>query len=383
MISNTIFINGKFLAQSLTGVQRYAIELLQAFDELLADGTETLPGIFVLLVPTLRIQQLPTLRRIQIREIPSCNLHLWEQVRLPWAARGNLLINLAGSAPLIKIGQISTFHDTAVFDAPTSFSPSFVRWYRLLFKVQGRLSSRILTVSQFSKERLVNNLDIDPNKINVVHCGADHMSYRCADNSILSKLDVASGRYFLAVGSANPNKNFGRLIQAFVGLEDPEVRLVVVGGSNTTVFADVSDAAREDPRIVRAGRLSDEEIKTLYNHARVYVFPSIYEGFGLPPIEAMFCDCPVLAARSASIPEICGSGAAFFNPYSVDEIRATMQRALDDDAWLDDLRRAGAARAETFTWHNAAINLQRTLSEMGLRVASDTQKDEPTNKFPL
>jgi len=359
-----LFINGKFLAQSLTGVQRYAIELLQAFDALLADGAWVAPSPVVLLVPSKRVQPLPALRHIQIREIPSGNLHLWEQIRLPWAARGATLINLAGSTPLIKFGQVCTFHDTAVFDVPTSFSANFVRWYRLLFKVQGRLSRRVLTVSEFSKGRLVHHLGIRADKIAVVHCGADHMRRQPADDAVLAKLGVESGRYFLAVGSANPNKNFARLIEAFAGLEDPQARLVVVGGSNATVFADSSNAAREDSRIVRAGRLTDDEIKALYSNARVYVFPSIYEGFGLPPVEAMFCDCPVLAARAASIPEICGSGAAFFDPYSVEDIRASMRRALHDDAWLEALRRAGSARAETFTWHNAALSLVRTLSEL-------------------
>ena len=361
-----IFINGKFLAQSLTGVQRYAIELLQAFDALLADGEWTAPGPVVLLVPSRRIQPLPVLRHIQVREIRSGNLHLWEQIHLPWAARGAMLINLAGSTPLIKFGQVCTFHDTAVFDVPTSFSRNFVRWYRLLFNAQGRLSRRVLTVSEFSKGRLVYHLGIDANKVDVVHCGTDHMRRQPADDAVLGKLGVESGRYFLAVGSANPNKNFPRLIEAFAGLDDPDARLVVVGGSNATVFADSSDAAREDPRIVRAGRLTDDEIKALYSHARAYVFPSIYEGFGLPPVEAMFCDCPVLAARAASIPEICGSGAAFFDPCSVDDIRSSMQRALHDDAWLEQLRQAGRIRSETFTWHNAALSLVRTLSEIGV-----------------
>lgn len=361
-----IFINGKFLAQSLTGVQRYAVEILQAFDALLADGAWTTAEAVVLLVPSRLVQPLPSFRCIQIREVPSGNLHLWEQVLLPWSARGGLLINLAGSTPLVKFGQICTFHDTAVFDVPTSFSANFVRWYRLLFNVQGRLSRRVLTVSEFSRERLVHHLGINADKVAVVHCGADHMRLRPADPTVLGKLGVESGRYFLAVGSANPNKNFARLIEAFAGLEDPHARLVVVGGSNATVFADSSDAARDDPRIVRAGRLTDDEIKALYSHARAYVFPSIYEGFGLPPVEAMFCGCAVLAARAASIPEICGSGAAFFDPYSVDGIRASMQRALHDDAWLEELRRAGSMRAETFTWHNAARSLVRTLSEVGV-----------------
>ena len=151
-----------------------------------------------------------------------------------------------------------------------------------------------------------------------------------------------------------------------MALDDPDMRLVVAGGSNDAVFARSADAAREDRRIVKAGRLTDGEIKALYSHARAYVFPSTYEGFGLPPIEAMTSDCPVLAARAASIPEICGPAAAYFDPLSVDAIRATLSRALEDDAWLEELRKSGRERAGMFTWHNAAISLMNELSKLGV-----------------
>lgn len=361
-----IYFNGKSFAQSLTGVQRYAIQLLQSMDAVLDSGEWLVNDRFTLLVPDAVMQPLPELKCIEIRKITSGNLHFWEQVRLPLASRGSTLINLAGSAPLLKTGQVCTFHDAAIFDAPSSLSPSFVRWYRLLFKVQSKLSCRLLTVSEFSKDRLGHHLATSPGKIGVVHCGADHMRMQASDPSILTRLGVKSGRFFFAIGSASPNKNFARLIDAFAGLHDPNTRLVVAGGSNAAVFAHSADAAREDRRIVRAGRLTDDEIKALYSHARAYVFPSIYEGFGLPPIEAMFCDCPVLAARAASIPEICGPAAAYFDPLSVDAIRDVLARALDDDPWLEELRHAGRQRAEMFTWHNAATSLMNELTKLGV-----------------
>lgn len=361
-----IYFNGKSFAQSLTGVQRYAIQILQALDAILDSGDWQANDRLTLLVPDVVIQPLPEFKHIEIQKIASGSLHFWEQVRLPLATRGSTLISLGGSAPLLKAGQVCTFHDAAVFDVPSSFSSSFVRWYRLLFTVQGRLGRRLLTVSEFSKGRLGHHLAISPSKIGVVHCGADHIRLQPADPSVLAKMGVESGRFFLAVGSANPNKNFARLIEAFAGLRDPAARLVVVGGSNAAVFTDSADAAREDGRIVRAGRLTDDEIKALYSHARAYVFPSTYEGFGLPPIEAMFCSCPVLAARAASIPEICGPAAAYFDPLSVDAIRDAMARALVDDEWLEELRLAGRHRAEMFTWHNSAISLMNELAKLGV-----------------
>jgi glycosyltransferase involved in cell wall biosynthesis len=360
-----IYFNGKSFAQSLTGVQRYAIQILQSFDAILDSGEWRSNDRFTLLVPDAAIQTLPGFKCIEIRTIATGNLHVWEQIRLPWASRGSTLINLAGSAPLLKTGQVCTFHDAAIFDVPSSLRPSFVRWYRLVFKVQSKLSCRLLTVSEFSKRRLERHLAIDKDKIGLVHCGADHMRQQLSDPSVLARLGVEPGRFFFAVGSANPNKNFARLIEAFVGLDDPDMRLVVAGGSNEAVFARSADVARKDRRIIRTGRLTDGEIKALYSHARAYVFPSTYEGFGLPPIEAMACDCPVLAASAASIPEICGPAAAYFDPLSVHAIRDALARALIDDAWLEELRGLGRQRAENFTWHNAAIELMHELAELG------------------
>ncbi len=362
---SSLFINGKYLAQPITGVQRYALQILEAVDGLLADGTWTARIPFVLLAPTHRVQALPEFRSIKIQELSSGHLHAWEQFRLPLAARGSPLLNLAGSAPLFKFGQICTFHDTAVFDYPGAYSKAFTRWYRLLFSVQGKLSQRLLTVSEFSKGRLAQHLDISPDKIGVVHSAADHMATQLPDDGVLSKLGVARGKYLLAVGSANPTKNFGRLVDAFAGLSDQDARLVVVGGSNSAVFSSAADNAREDDRIVRAGRLTDAELKSLYTNARAYVFPSVYEGFGLPPIEAMLCDCPVIAASAASIPEICGPAAAYFDPLSLDSMRQAMTRALRDDGWLEELRLAGRERAQLYTWHHAATGLLRELALLG------------------
>lgn len=367
-----IYINGKFLAQSLTGVQRFARQTLSAVDELLASGEWCTPSPLVLLVPRGRAIDLPRYRHIEIRELPAGRLHTWEQFRLPFASRGAPLLNLSGSAPLFKACQICTFHDTAVFDVPGAYSSMFVAWYRLLFQVQGRVSRRLLTVSRFSRERLSHHLGVSADRIGIVPGAADHMRQLGEEPEILQRLGIAPGRYFLAVGSATPTKNFGRLAEAFAGLPDADMRLVVVGGANPAVFADTTDTVQDDRRIVRAGRLSDEALKTLYSKARAYVFPSTYEGFGLPPVEAMHCGTPVIAARAASIPEVCGDAAGYFDPLSLDDIRASLHRAWHDDAWLETLRAAGIRQAERFTWRNSALALMTELARLGLAEARVT-----------
>lgn len=350
----------------MTGVQRYAKHLLDTVDTMLMEGSWTAERRLVVVTPATPHGTPLSYRHLETLAIPASHLYAWEQVRLPWATRGSMLLNLAGSAPLLKVGQICTFHDTAVFDFPGAYSPAFSRWYRLLFSVQGKLSRRLLTVSEFSKSRLCKHLGVRPEKVGVVSGAADHMRTQAGDDGVLGKLGVLAGKYLLAVGSANPTKNFARLIEAFAGVPDVDARLVVVGGSNSAVFAGTADTARDDPRIVRAGRLTDAQLKSLYTRARAYVFPSVYEGFGLPPIEAMACGCPVIAASAASIPEICGPAAAYFDPLSLESIREAMGRALRDDAWLDELRAAGHERAQRYTWHSAATELLRQLETLGL-----------------
>jgi glycosyltransferase involved in cell wall biosynthesis len=362
----TLFINGKYLAQPVTGVQRYAIQNVEAIDALISDGKWSLNVPVVLLVPSLRRHPLPRLRRVQIREIPAKSLYIWEQVALPWAARGSTILNLAGSAPMLKLGQICTFHDTAVFDFPRAYSALFVFWYRLLFIVQGRLSARLLTVSEFSKAQIVKHLKVQSDKVGIVHSAADHMIQQPTDDDILTKLRLTPDGYLIAVGSTNPTKNFNRLVEAFSGITDSSARLVIVGDSNVSVFGKNVETMQGDTRIILAGRLNDSELKSLYKNARAYIFPSVYEGFGLPPIEAMLCNCPVIAARAASIPEICGAGAAYFNPMSVESIRDAINRALQDDHWLNYLRIEGKKRAERYTWNNAATELLRQLERLGL-----------------
>ncbi|MDQ6680773.1 MAG: glycosyltransferase, partial [Pseudomonadota bacterium] len=121
--------------------------------------------------------------------------------------------------------------------------------------------------------------------------------------------------------------------------------------------------------VVRTGRIDDARLKALFVHARAFVFPSLYEGFGIPPLEAMACGCAVIASDAASIPEICGDAAGYFDPTSIASIRDALLRILRDDAWHAALREAGRARAEIFTWDASAAQLLEHLHRFGVVTA--------------
>lgn len=376
---HTVYINGKFTAQRTTGVQRVAQQLVLALDALLApstgaDGDGASPGPAarpllraVLLVPP--GGRPPPLRHMVVQELPggAGRLHAWEQWTLPRAVGGALLLNLSGSAPARAARQLAVLHDAAVFDAPQGYRPAFVWWYRWLFARLGRRALGLFTVSAFSRSRLTACLGLPPQRLQVIHPGADHLQAVQADGRVLQQHGLQTGCYLLAVGSRNPNKNQDTLLQAFARLPPGlGLRLVLVGGDDASVFARAGSAdahAAADPAVLHLGPVDDAELKTLYTHALALVFPSLYEGFGLPPLEAMACGCPVAASSAASLPEACGDAALYFDPHDGAAITRALLRLATEPALRDQLRAAGALQAARHRWHEPAARLLQSLQQ--------------------
>ncbi|MES2682540.1 MAG: glycosyltransferase family 1 protein [Pseudomonadota bacterium] len=360
----TIYINGKFSAQPLTGVQRFASGMVSALDELLHRGEGLASAArWVLLCPTDSTP--PVLRVIEVRSIGSLlpSLHFWEQLALPLAARSGLLLSFAGSAPLLARRQVATLHDAAVFDQPATYGWLFRSWYRFLFRALARSAKGLLTVSKFSQQRLAATLGLNPEVIGVLGNGAEHFKNIAADDSLLLQHGLQPGTYFLAVGSLSPGKNLARLMAAFEQqFAGRDVRLVMVGGGNAQVFAGDALPATTPAQVLRLAKVSDAQLKALYQHAIALVFPSLYEGFGLPPVEAMHCGCPVAASDAAAMPEVCGEAALYFDPTSVQAIAAAMRRLQDEPALRQQLRQRGHAQSARHRWSSSAQHLMHWLS---------------------
>lgn len=215
----------------------------------------------------------------------------------------------------------------------------------------------MLTVSAFSRERLAKHLGVDGSSIAIVPGAGDHLDNVIADGSVLRALRLNGTRYLIAVGSDQPTKNFSRLMAAYARLEiAASCRLVIVGGRDRRVFAKTGDD-RDPPGVIRAGVRSDEELKALYEHASALVLPSLYEGFGLPAVEAMRRGCPVIASSSGALPEVCAGAAIFIDPTSIDDIARAIEWVLGDTALRDRLRMVGRQRASRFTWAASAKRL--------------------------
>ena len=359
----TLYINGKFLLQRMTGVQRFAHRLIMALDnDLLLRPAATR---VVLLKP----EGAPSLP-LQVIEQKTCGYKLgsttlWEQIALPMASRDGPLLCLSGSAPMLGGTRIPTIHDAAVYLYPHAYSWRFVAWYRMLFRVITRAAPLQLTVSARSANELAQQLT--GREFKVIPNSAEHILATPSDVSVLRTLGISEGRYLLAVGSLNPTKNLSALIAGYATANlATELPLVIVGASNASVFATALTAGANTPGVLFAGSVSDAALRALYEHASAFVFPSLYEGFGIPPLEAMTCGCPVVASHASSIPEVCADAAMYFDATNVPDIARALRTITNDPALRADLAARGRARSMDFTWSKSATLLRNHLQCAGL-----------------
>jgi glycosyltransferase involved in cell wall biosynthesis len=357
-----IYINARFLTQSVTGVQRYAIELVKCWDRLLDEWEEDREKYSVtLLCPPNVMHELP-LKHIKQENIGTFGGHAWEQLVLPYYARKGLLVNLCNSGPLLKRKQIATIHDTAVFDEPRSYSFLFRHAYRIIQRALGFRALRIVTGSGFAKSRLIEHYRINERKIRVIGLGREHMEQLEPDQEILSAHQLASKGYILAVSSMNPSKNFANMVRAIDLLQGVEYQIVIAGGTNGKIFG-AMDIPHSD-KVIRVGYVTDRQLKALYDGAACFVFPSTYEGFGLPPLEAMTCGTPVIVSRSASLPELCGEATLYCDPYSPQDIAKKIEQVMNDSRLRQVLSIQGLERAAQYSWDKCARQTWEVIKEV-------------------
>jgi glycosyltransferase involved in cell wall biosynthesis len=354
-----VVINGRFLTQRGTGVQRYSCETLLALDALLERSP--ISGVeFVLAVPG--GAKPPKLASIRVARLAWLRGHLWEQITLPAFARGDLLVNFNYSAPLVKRNQLVTMHDATVRAMPNCFSRSYrLVQDALISGLRSRVAT-IMTVSAFSARELRSHYAVK-REIVVGREGWSHAVARGDAATILAKHGLTPGDYLLTVGSLKPNKNLEVVAQA-LALTPVPWTVAVAGAADTRIFR---DSQRKPAHLRFLGFVPDDELGVLYANAAWFLFPSLYEGFGLPALEAMANGCPVIAANAGSLPEVCADAALYFDPANPAELAALLSGTARDSAQRERLRRAAVPRLAHYTWTaNARIVLGEILATLGL-----------------
>lgn len=350
----TLSINGKFLSQEITGVQRYAAEIVKAWDNSLETGFIDRKNYAIRVITPCNIRIDPGYRHILV-EKGSTNGRFWEQIELPWRARGTLLFSPYAAAPLFKMRHATTIHDAGAAATPHQYSLSFRAYCFVAYRVLGNSCRPVFTVSEFSKQELRRYFSIPENRMRVIPPGCDHLLRIPPDPGILAQNGLGKGSYVLAVSSHSIIKNFAGLSEAVRRLSRPGLKLAVAGASRNHLFGAGATDIHEG--IVSLGYVTDGQLRSLYESAALFAYPSFYEGFGIPPVEAMSCGCPVLAASSTALPEACGDAAAYCDPADVNDIARGIARVLDDRQFADTLREKGRTRARGLTAQRAAAQL--------------------------
>lgn len=356
-MTRPIAINGRFLTQPLSGVQRFAWELVRAMDRIRRDDTGH-PGAGLdmeLLCPT-GVAPLPQLETIRVRPVGRLGGYAWEQIELPLAARRRLVLNLCNLGPVLA-RKVTTIHDTIVWQMPGNYTRAFVAAYRVLLPLIARTSSACVTVSEFSKRSLIKFGVTGDRPVSVIHNGVDHL---LASTAAQSAEGVAwPERFVFALGNAAPNKNAALVRTIAPRLRQMGIATVLAGGGNAAVFAGASDDAAE---VMMLGRVPDAVIREGFQRALAFVFPSFHEGFGIPPLEAMALGCPVVASQASAMPEILGDGALLRDPRQPDQWLEAIAAIAADPQLRDGLIERGRARAARYTWENSARRMLTLLA---------------------
>lgn len=352
-----LFINGRFFTQRQTGVQRMALETVRALDGLL--GTEAGRGLEVTLLAPAGAT-VPAFEHIAVRKGGLLGGgYGWEQLDLPRLALGGVLLNLCNLGPVLKYRQVVVVHDATPRVMPQAFSPAFRATYRVLVPLLGMTAARLVTISEFSRREIAQWYGIQGKRLAICAEGGEHILRQPADRGVLRKNGLEGRRFFLAVGVGSRNKNTELVAAAFERAGLADVHLVMTGARERRVHREAEDRSFASEVVHYAGHVSDAELRALYEQALALVYPSRYEGFGLPPLEAMTCGCPVVISDQPALLEIAGDSEAVLvtGMDDAEGLARTMTQLAQDDELRRRLSDRGRAHAARFTWKNTAAIL--------------------------
>lgn len=311
MKEKTIIINGQFAARRMTGQERFAYELMLALDKIVGEDCN-----IRLVVPT-NAFNVPILKNIKVVRFGKAKGSAWEQIFLALYSllhRGTT-VNLCTCMPLLKPGIIC-IHDLCSKEKPEYYNTLYSKvsriWHLLIFRWAWWFSPIILTVSEYSKKRIIDIYQINPNRIKVISNGWEHfIKIKENDKIKYNNINYFSKPYFFALGSHDPRKNIEWIIN--VARNHPQYNFLIAGNIDLKVYnKDYRDY--ELPNLFFLGYVSDGEVKYLMKHCRAFLFPSFFEGFGIPPLEALSLGTKIVVSNATCLPEIFGDAAYFINP---------------------------------------------------------------------
>jgi len=292
---------------------------------------------------------------------------IWTQAMLPWQTlKCDVLYSTTHHGALWHPRrQIITIHDLLPVHFPAQYRLQQV-YFTIVLPRLLKAATAVIADSEHTRADVHSVYGTPLEKISVVHCGADHLR-RHPTAGVDVKDAYGLGRYLLAVGVSYPHKNLIRGIDAFAVAKRsiPDLQFALIGGRSDyleTVKQHVADVGVSDVKFL--GYVEQRDMPQLYGSAAAFIYPSLYEGFGLPPLEAMVHGCPAIVSRASSLPEVCGEAAYYIDPLDVDDMTKAITTVVQSRGLQEDLRVKGARRAALFTWEKAAKRLSILFQEL-------------------
>lgn len=350
MSQQALVVNCRFLTRPMTGVERFAYEIATRLVESVADITLVAPS------------DIPADTRLagrKVQPIGRLRGHLWEQVSLPRYLRSlgsPTLIDLANTGPLLWPEQLYTLHDVSFITQPDSYRPLFRLVYRVIAGTLVRRAAHVVTVSSFSRDEIARVFRCPGVPIGIV---PNAVSTFVSEPGALDVPALEGREYILAVGSAASHKNTAMLVEAYERLRrqlvDPPLLVVVGGGSRAFNRATGADAV---PGVVELGRVSDDRLAQLYAKAIAFVYPSLYEGFGIPPLEAQAAGTPVVVSRRRPFTDLIEESSALWcDPEDASSIASALGQITRSPELRKQLAENGIANASRYSWDDSARRL--------------------------
>ncbi|MDD5079049.1 MAG: glycosyltransferase family 1 protein [Candidatus Omnitrophica bacterium] len=366
-----IGIDARFAVHKRRGIGNYTLKLIKNLAEI------DIKNKYILYIDIEdRDNILPVKSNFKIQRIRPSNYLVWEQVMLPMRAKRDnvdILHCTGNTAPILldnRIRLVVSIHDVmylkkySELPKSTSFYQRMGRLYRktVVPKTISHLSM-VLTVSEFSKNDIINNLrGIGGGRVRVVYEAANEVFGQVEKTTSLQKIKRKfniEGRYILTLGAEDPRKNTDLVIKKFLDLKNEnkiKEKLVIVGIPDWkhTKFYNIAQESKCKNDIIFTDFISEEDLVMLYNCASLFLYPSLYEGFGMPVLEAMACGVPVITSNVTSMPETAGDAAILINPRDSEELKGSILNLLNNEKLRDELIKKGLQQAKKFSWKRMA-----------------------------
>jgi len=338
--------NGYLFSQRQTGVMRFAKEILIHIDEKCSEDE------FVLVVPEYAAN-VPTLNNIKIVRFGKTKGNLWEQIDFVKYLRKNNFqsVNFNNTMPIFRPGII-TIHDIAYKIHPEFADSLHGRisnlYHRLIFFIVSKSKVPIITVTNFSKYQLIDEYKIDPSRIMVIGNGWQHFQSVMTDDSIIMKNNLVPKSYYFSLGSLSKMKNTNWIIE--VAKKNPNDVFVLAGArpNNSAFYSEIPT------NVIMVGFVSDEQVKSLIKNCKAFIYPSIFDGFGIPPLEALSQGAIVVCSDAACLTEVYRNSVHYIDPYNTD---------VDLDILLSERVDTSSAVLDRYSWEKSSIKMYEFLKE--------------------